>query len=86
MNSVRSKSSSAANRRTAVARLNAILSRGAATFRSRPAKTPPAGSEWIHEIKHDGFRILARRDLKRVRLITRNGHDSTKRFPEDWGR
>ena len=28
----------------------------------RPAKDPPAGPGWIHEIKHDGFRILARRD------------------------
>jgi hypothetical protein len=28
----------------------------------RPAKTPPAGPGWIHEIKHDGFPIIARRD------------------------
>jgi ATP-dependent DNA ligase len=27
-----------------------------------PAKAPPSGPGWIHEIKHDGFRILARRD------------------------
>ena len=27
-----------------------------------PAKAPPSGTGWIHEIKHDGFRILARRD------------------------
>src|SRR5690348_2908927 len=27
-----------------------------------PAKVPPSGPGWIHEIKHDGFRILARRD------------------------
>jgi len=27
-----------------------------------PAERPPAGSNWIHEIKHDGFRIMARRD------------------------
>jgi bifunctional non-homologous end joining protein LigD len=26
-----------------------------------PAKAPPAGPNWIHEIKHDGFRIMARR-------------------------
>jgi bifunctional non-homologous end joining protein LigD len=35
----------------------------------------------IHEIKHDGFRILARRDGAGVRLITRNGNDFTARFP-----
>ena len=46
-----------------------------------PAKVPPSGSGWIYEIKHDGFRILARRDAAGVRLITRNGNDFTHRFP-----
>jgi bifunctional non-homologous end joining protein LigD len=46
-----------------------------------PAERPPPGPEWIHEIKHDGFRILARRDAAGVRLITRHGHDFTSRFP-----
>ena len=45
------------------------------------AKAPPIGSGWIHEIKHDGFRIMARRDGAGVRLITRNGNDFTRRFP-----
>jgi|HubBroStandDraft_6_1064221.scaffolds.fasta_scaffold24498_10 ATP-dependent DNA ligase len=45
------------------------------------AKAPPIGAGWIHEIKHDGFRIMARRDGAGVRLITRNGNDFTKRFP-----
>jgi bifunctional non-homologous end joining protein LigD len=31
-----------------------------------PAKAPPAGLEWIHEIKHDGFRIMARWDAAGV--------------------
>jgi hypothetical protein len=38
---------------------------------SAPAKEPPTGSGWIHEIKHDGFRILARRNANGVRLYTR---------------
>jgi bifunctional non-homologous end joining protein LigD len=46
-----------------------------------PAKAPPSGPGWIHEIKHDGFRIMARRDSAGVRLITRNGNDFTHRFP-----
>ena len=46
-----------------------------------PAKQPPAGPGWIHEIKHDGFRIMARLDTGSVRLITRNGNDLTRRFP-----
>ncbi len=46
-----------------------------------PAKAPPSGPAWIHEIKHDGFRILARRDPAGVRLITRAGNDFSSRFP-----
>jgi ATP-dependent DNA ligase len=46
-----------------------------------PAKAPPSGPDWLHEIKHDGFRILARRDAASVRLYTRNGNDLSKRFP-----
>jgi ATP-dependent DNA ligase len=46
-----------------------------------PTKAPPGGADWLHEIKHDGFRILARRDAKGMRLYTRNGNDFTKRFP-----
>jgi bifunctional non-homologous end joining protein LigD len=39
------------------------------------------GPGWIHEIRHDGFRILARRDSAGVRLITRAGNDFSGRFP-----
>jgi ATP-dependent DNA ligase len=46
-----------------------------------PAKAPPAGADFLHEIKHDGFRILARRDAAGVRLYSRNDHDFGKRFP-----
>jgi bifunctional non-homologous end joining protein LigD len=46
-----------------------------------PAKTPPLGPGWLHEIKHDGFRILARRDSAGVRLITCAGNDFSGRFP-----
>ena len=48
----------------------------------RPAKEPPAGPGWIHEIKHDGFRILARREGGRMRLFTRHGTDFTARYPK----
>ena len=47
-----------------------------------PGAHPPSGSEWIHEIKHDGYRLLARKDLVGgVRLFTRNGHDWAHRYP-----
>jgi ATP-dependent DNA ligase len=39
----------------------------------------PAGPEWIHEIKHDGYRLIVQRQDNRVRLFTRNGHDWTDR-------
>jgi ATP dependent DNA ligase domain len=42
---------------------------------------PPSGSGWIHEIKHDGFRLLACRGAAGVRLLTRNGTDFTARYP-----
>src|SRR5215467_10329116 len=45
------------------------------------AKAPPSGPGWLHEIKHDGYRILARRDRTGVWLITRNGSDFMDRFP-----
>jgi bifunctional non-homologous end joining protein LigD len=47
----------------------------------RQAKEPPNGPGWIHEMKHDGFRILARKDGNRVKLITRNGYDFADRYP-----
>jgi bifunctional non-homologous end joining protein LigD len=46
-----------------------------------PADRPPSGSNWIHEIKHDGYRLMARRDAAGVRLFTRNGNDWTPRYP-----
>jgi hypothetical protein len=41
----------------------------------------PTGPDWIHEIKHDGYRLIVQKDQKRVRLFTRNGHDWTDRYP-----
>jgi bifunctional non-homologous end joining protein LigD len=46
-----------------------------------PAMRPPSGDGWLHEIKHDGFRIMARRDGAGVRLFTRKGNDFAARFP-----
>jgi hypothetical protein len=48
-----------------------------------PTKTDklPSGSQWLHEIKHDGFRIIARKNGERVKLYSRPGNDFTRRFP-----
>ena len=45
------------------------------------APQPPTGDTWLHEIKHDGFRVIARKDGARVRLYSRPGNDLTYRFP-----
>jgi ATP dependent DNA ligase-like protein len=45
------------------------------------APLPPSGDAWLHEIKHDGFRVIARKDGERVRLYSRPGNDLTYRFP-----
>ena len=45
------------------------------------ADQPPSGPEWIHEIKHDGYRLMARRDSAGIHLITRRGNDWSDRFP-----
>jgi bifunctional non-homologous end joining protein LigD len=45
------------------------------------AKYLPSGGLWLHEIKHDGFRIIARKDGRRFRLYSRRGNDFTHPFP-----
>jgi ATP-dependent DNA ligase len=50
------------------------------------ATKPPAGPDWVHEIKHDGYRMIVRRDdtkvwLTKVWLWTRNAVDYTGRMP-----
>jgi ATP-dependent DNA ligase len=45
------------------------------------ASRPPSGGLWVHEIKHDGFRIIARKNGERVKLYSRPGNDLTWRFP-----
>ena len=42
---------------------------------------PVAASDSVTEVQHDGFRILAHRRGRSVRLVTRNGHDLADRFP-----
>jgi bifunctional non-homologous end joining protein LigD len=48
-----------------------------------PTKTDtlPPGGVWLHEIKHNGFRIIARKDGAQVRLYSRRGNDFSRRFP-----
>jgi bifunctional non-homologous end joining protein LigD len=41
---------------------------------------PPSGPGWLHEIKHDGFRILGVKDRERIKVWSRRGADFTDRF------
>jgi hypothetical protein len=45
------------------------------------ASKPPEGPKWIHEIKHDGYRLIARKRDDKMRLFTRGGYDWTDRYP-----
>jgi bifunctional non-homologous end joining protein LigD len=45
------------------------------------AESPPEGDNWLHEIKFDGYRLMAVIENRRVRLLTRRGLDWTDRFP-----
>jgi ATP-dependent DNA ligase len=45
------------------------------------ADKPPAGPNWVHEIKHDGYRLIVRKAGDRVRLFTRRVYDWTERYP-----
>jgi bifunctional non-homologous end joining protein LigD len=45
------------------------------------ASRPPSGTDWVHEITHDSYRLIVRRDDAAVRLYTRNANDWTARLP-----
>jgi ATP-dependent DNA ligase len=42
---------------------------------------PPEGHHWIHEIKHDGYRCQVLLEQGQARVLTRNGHDWSDRYP-----
>jgi DNA ligase D-like protein (predicted ligase) len=48
---------------------------------SQSVEKPPSGSQWLHEIKLDGYRMAARIDNGRVQLLTRTGLDWTPKYP-----
>src|SRR5262252_6711851 len=43
--------------------------------------TAPDGDGWLHEIKYDGYRMMARLDCGAVKLLTRTGLDWTHKYP-----
>jgi bifunctional non-homologous end joining protein LigD len=71
------KAGPGATRKTSTAKMPDALSPELATL----VDAPPSG-DWRYEIKIDGYRILARIENGKVRLLTRNGHDWSKKLPE----
>ncbi len=47
---------------------------------TRAAK-PPSGAAWIFELKHDGYRLMVRKDGREVRIYSKRGADFTSRYP-----
>src|SRR5437588_12815729 len=44
-------------------------------------KQAPDGSDWLHELKLDGYRMHTRLDAGRVQILTRRGNDWTEKYP-----
>ena len=42
----------------------------------------PTGGDWLYEVKYDGYRMLARVEHGKARLLTRDGHDWSARLPQ----
>jgi bifunctional non-homologous end joining protein LigD len=82
-----SKRSAAAMKKNAAAiAADAGGKRGKLPVRIKPELTtlvdmPPGGSNWIHEVKFDGYRMGARIENGSVKLFTRSGLDWTRKFP-----
>jgi DNA ligase D-like protein (predicted ligase) len=47
----------------------------------QPVETAPSGLQWLHEIKLDGFRMAARIERGRIKLLTRTGLDWSEKYP-----
>ena len=84
--SARSKrSASASRKRTGTAKATKASVSIPATIRpmlANPGHEMPEGGGWTFEPKYDGIRVLAFATPGDVRLITRNGNDKTRQFPE----
>jgi len=61
------------------ARLPAFVDPELATL----AAKPPTGNRWMHEVKFDGYRLQARIEAGRVKLLTRSSADWSKKFGKD---
>jgi bifunctional non-homologous end joining protein LigD len=75
--STKAKSRGKAKRASGSAALPAFIPPSLATLR----ENAPSGGGWVHEIKFDGYRMQARLDRGKVKLLTRKGLDWSAKFP-----
>jgi bifunctional non-homologous end joining protein LigD len=69
------------SRRASKARLPAFITPQLATLVTEPPRSSAATGSWVYEVKHDGYRMLARTAGDEVRLFTRSGNDWTGKLP-----
>ena len=69
------------SRRAAKAALPAFLTPQLATLVTEPPRSSSATGDWVYEVKHDGYRMLARIVSGEVKLFTRSGNDWTAKLP-----
>jgi bifunctional non-homologous end joining protein LigD len=62
-------------------RLPAFVQPQLATLVTEPPSTSEHAGDWVYEVKHDGYRMLARISKDGVRFFTRSGNDWTKKLP-----
>ncbi len=68
--------------RTRAAAPSAALPKALAPALAQLLTQPPQDiAQWLFELKFDGYRLLARVERGKARLLTRNGHDWTERMP-----
>ena len=61
--------------------MNELIKRYGEVQLATLVEAPPADGGWLHEIKFDGYRLLAFLEATKVKLLTRNRNDWTDRFP-----
>ena len=62
-------------------KLPQFISPQLATLVTEPPRSLPPGGDWLYEVKHDGYRMLARLAQRDARLFTRSGKDWTQKLP-----
>src|SRR5215213_5352949 len=70
----------ARRRTTSVPKPHPLLHRYIQPLDPTSVEHPPAGQDWIHEIKFDGYRAQAHKGDRRVTVFSRRGYNWTDRF------